>query len=631
MSDDQIRVQQIEADTLPRLPNHHQSSLKQTDDKDAQIITDAPPNPTRMEQLRARAKAGKDFLVVHITRHVGPGVLASIAYFDPGNWSVDLQAGSQYGYKLLSVVLLAGLGAILLQTMAARLGCVTGRDLAQHCRLLLHSRPKHKLWFRRALLYPMYVMCEVGIIATDLAELLGSAIGLSLLIPAIPLWAGVLITSVDVIFVLAMAPTSSGRPVRAFEWLLMTLVLIVFVVFIILIRKIDPHWPDVFNGYLPSKTIFQPGALYTSIGILGATVMPHALFLGSSLATLDRVSHAPAVATLPLDEQKRTYTFWQQFGRAKRALFWVQRSPASRSSIMNNSTSPIEAATGLQVPDNEAKEVNRPASLPSRGSPRIAAPASDVNLNHEENKVEPQTHTQASPGRQNNSLDFIKAHLSHAIVDIGGSISVSLPSTAGLDVSLVWLVMSLLGFAVSINSAILILGAAAFYYGGDGQIFDAGLFDAHDLIRDKIGRPAAFLFALALLCSGQSASITATLAGQIVSEGFIEWRISPLARRTITRLIGLVPSMVVAIAVGRQGIDTLLVASQVALSIVLPFVIFPLVYLASSDAVMSVPTPDGGTKSYKNHWVTTSFGYLIFIIVVLANSYVIVTLAMGEE
>ncbi|CUA72446.1 Divalent metal cation transporter MntH [Xylella fastidiosa 9a5c] [Rhizoctonia solani] len=612
MSNDQIRMQQIEADALSRLPSQSQPGLEQTNNKDAQTITDPSPNPTRMEKLRANTKIGKDFLVVHITRHVGPGVLASIAYFDPGNWSVDLQAGSQYGYKLLSVVLLAGLGAILLQTMAARLGCVTGRDLAQHCRLLLHSRPKHKLWFRRALLYPMYVMCEVGIIATDLAELLGSAIGLSLLIPAIPLWAGVLITSIDVIFVLAMAPTSSGRPVRAFEWLLMTLVFIVFVVFIILIRKIDPYWPDVFNGYLPSKTIFQPGALYTSIGILGATVMPHALFLGSSLATLDRVSRPPAIIeTLPVDEQKRTYTFWQQFGRAKRALFWVQRSPANRSPIMNNGSLPIEAATGLQVPDTaETEELNRPASRPSQGSSRVAAQASDVNLNHEENKVEPQTHAQAGPGRQNNTLDFIKAHLSHAIIDI---------------------VMSLLGFAVSINSAILILGAAAFYYGGDGQVLDAGLFDAHDLIRDKIGRPAAFLFALALLCSGQSASITATLAGQIVSEGFIEWRISPLARRTITRLIGLVPSMIVAVSVGRQGIDTLLVASQVALSIVLPFVIFPLVYLASSDAVMSVPTPDGGTKSYKNHWITMSFGYLLFIIVVLANSYVIVTLAMGDE
>ncbi|ELU44506.1 Nramp domain-containing protein [Rhizoctonia solani AG-1 IA] len=451
----QIQVQQVEADALPRLPNESQSSLKQPNDKDIQ----STKNPTKMEKFKKTDLS-----------------------CESGNWSVDLQAGSQYGYKLLSIVLLAGLGAILLQ---------------------------HKLWFRRGLLYPMYVMCEVGIIATDLAELLGSAIGLSLLIPAIPLWAGVLITSVDVIFVLAMAPTSSGRPVRAFEWLLMTLVLIVFVVFIILIRKIDPYWPDVFNGYLPSKTIFQPGALYTSIGILGATVMPHALFLGSSLATLDRVSHPPVVAaTLPLDEQKRNYTFWQQFGRAKRALFWVQRSPASRSSIINSGTSPIEAATGLQIPDNaDIQGVGRPAGQPSQGSPQFAARASDVNLNHEENKVEPQTQAHASPGRQNNSFNFIKAHLNHAIVDIGESISVSAPVTAHLDVSPG-------------------PGAAAFYYGGDGQILDAGLFDAHDLIRDKIGRPAAFLFALALLCSGQSASITATLTGQIVSEGFIEWRIS---------------------------------------------------------------------------------------------------------
>lgn len=610
MSNDQIQVR-AEAIALPRLPNESRPSLKQVDEEENAQDTTNPPT-TLMQKIGTGAKTGKDFLVVHVTRHVGPGVLASIAYFDPGNWSVDLQAGSQYGYKLLSVVLLAGLGAILLQTMAARLGCVTGRDLAQHCRLLLHSRPKHKLLFRRALLYPMYVVCEIGIIATDLAELLGSAIGLSLLIPAIPLWAGVLITSVDVIFVLAMAPTSSGRPVRAFEWLLMTLVLIVFVVFIILIRKINPYWPDVFNGYLPSKTIFQPGALYTSIGILGATVMPHALFLGSSLATLDRVSGPTVItATLPLDEQKRTYTFWQQFGRARRALFWVHRSPDSQTSITQTRTSPIESATGLQVPDTELQEVGQSASQNAPGSPQVATRASDVNLNQVENKVEPQTRVQADPGRQNNSLEFIRAHLGHAIVDI---------------------VMSLLGFAVSINSAILILGAAAFYYGGDGtESLDAGLFDAHDLIRDRIGRPAAFLFALALLCSGQSASITATLAGQIVSEGFIEWRVSPLARRTITRLIGLIPSMVVAIAVGRKGIDTLLVASQVALSIVLPFVIFPLVFLASSETVMRVPKPDGGFKSYKNGWITMSLGYLLFVVVVLANSYVLVTLAMGEN
>ncbi|KAG9079609.1 hypothetical protein FRC06_007629 [Ceratobasidium sp. 370] len=561
--------------------------------------------PSWPQRFKAWSKTSKDFAVVHVTRHVGPGVLASIAYFDPGNWSVDLQAGSKYGYKLLFVVLLAGLGAILLQTMAARLGCVTGLDLAQHCRLLLHSRPKHKLWFRRALLYPMYVVCEIGIIATDLAELLGSAIGLCLLIPAIPLWAGVLITSVDVIFVLAMAPTSSGRPVRAFELLLMSLVLVVFVVFIILIKKIDPVWSDVFNGYLPSKTLFQPGALYTSIGILGATVMPHALFLGSSLATLNRVSD-PIHATLPYHKQKRTYTFWQQFGRARRALFWVQRSPQSRSPAIQNQ---VASTTAAAVSLYELNNVNLPTARRSSSPP--VATVTDVGLTEVESKAVPQIQpVEGYRGHQNNSLEFIRAHLGHAIVDI---------------------VMSLLGFAVSINSAILILGAAAFYYGGNGQSLDAGLFDAHNLIKERIGSPAAFLFALALLCSGQSASITATLAGQIVSEGFIEWRISPLARRTITRLIGLVPSMVVAIAIGRQGVDALLVASQVALSIVLPFVIFPLVYLASSDVVMRVPKLEGGYVSFKNNRLTMSLGYLIFIIVVVANSYVLVSLAMGKS
>lgn len=566
------------------------------------------PNPSRLQRFKVWSKTSKKFIVVHVTRHVGPGVLASIAYFDPGNWSVDLQAGSQYGYKLLFVVLLAGLGAILLQTMAARLGCVTGLDLAQHCRLLLHSRPKHKLWYRRALLYPMYVVCEIGIIATDLAELLGSAIGLCLLIPAIPLWAGVLITSVDVIFVLAMAPTTAGRPVRAFELLLMSLVLVVFVVFIILIKKIDPVWSDVFNGYLPSKTLFQPGALYTSIGILGATVMPHALFLGSSLATLNRVSEPIPQANLPFNEQKRVYTFWQQFGRARRALFWVQRSPPSDSSVNRNQAVSVQA----NLSAHELAEAAQPAPRHTTTSLQSARMTPAESAGNELGKV-PQIQPQAEEyhrNHRNNSLEFIRDHLGHAIIDI---------------------VMSLLGFAVSINSAILILGAAAFYYGGNGQSPDAGLFDAHDLIRDKIGRPAAFLFALALLCSGQSASITATLAGQIVSEGFIEWQISPLARRTITRLIGLIPSMVVAIAVGRQGIDSLLVASQVALSIVLPFVIFPLVYLASSDAVMRVPKPEGGYVSYKNNWLTMSLGYLIFIVVVVANSYVLVSLAMGKN
>ncbi|KAG9122965.1 hypothetical protein FRC07_000419 [Ceratobasidium sp. 392] len=492
------------------------------------------------------------FAITHIKHHVGPGILASIAYFDPGNWSVDLQAGSQFGYKLLFVVLLAGLGAVLLQTMSARLGCVTGRDLAEHCRLLLHNRPKHKLLYRWVLLYPMYVICEIGIIATDLAELLGSAIGLTLLIPSVPLWASVLITSFDVVFVLALAPSSAGRPVRLFEAILMALVLVVFVIFIVLLVKIQPNMPDVLNGYLPSKTLFQPGALYTSIGILGATVMPHAIFLGSSLATLDRVSPAPSLETLPSSQaEKENLTLLQKINRIKKAYFYVK--PKSQ---------------GNPLMETERADV--------------FARSTDSHLKDEASSS-PTERNNSTPTRKylNNSVNFIREHLGHAVIDI---------------------VMSLLGFAVVINSAILVLAAAAFFYSGRSQsVGDAGLFDAYDLIKDIIGKPAAVMFAVALLCSGQSASITATLAGQIVSEGFIEWRISPLVRRLITRLIGLVPSTIVAVTVGRQGIDVLLVASQVALSIVLPFVIFPLVYLTSQTSIMEVAKPDGGVVNYKSN------------------------------
>ncbi|CAE6392674.1 unnamed protein product [Rhizoctonia solani] len=451
------------------------------------------------EKLKKTLKSTSLVVLKHLKHHVGPGILASIAYFDPGNWAVDLQAGSQFGYKLLFVILLAGLGAVLLQ-------------------------------------------------------LLGSAIGLTLLAPSLPLWASVVITSFDVIFLLALAPSSNGRPVRVFEIILMVLVFIVFGVFIVLLIKIKPN-----AGYLPSKTLFQSGALYTSIGILGATVMPHAIFLGSSLATLDRISPSPSLPDLPVPNTSEQLTFWQKINRLRKSMVYVERKPPGNPLINTN---------GNMSGSAEAKESEIASVSPHSGS-------KDDEL--------------ASPT-----------------------------------------VMSLFGFAVVINSAILILAAAAFFYSGK-SVAHAGLFDAYDLIKQIIGKPAATMLAVALLCCGQSASITATLAGQIVSEGFIEWRISPLVRRVITRLIGLVPSTVVAVTVGRQGIDVLLVASQVALSIVLPFVIFPLVYLTSQESIMQVAKPEGATVNYKSHIASTTVGYLIFVVVLVANSYVLVSLIMGKS
>ncbi|KAF8078297.1 natural resistance-associated macrophage protein-domain-containing protein [Lyophyllum atratum] len=461
-------------------------------------------------------------VVDHVRKHVGVGIVCAVAYFDPGNWSVDLQAGSNFGYRpMLFVLLMAGLGAMVLQTLACKLGCVTGLDLASHCRLLLHDRPKHPRLVRYAVLYPLYVLSEIAIISTDLAELLGSAIGLCLIFPKLPLWAGVVLTAADVLVFLAFADPSrgQGRPVRVFEFIVIALVFAVLACFIVLLVKVKPYWPDVFLGYLPSKGLFQsePDAVYSAVGILGATVMPHALFLGSSLATQDRVSLAlPEAPSLPGPTVPRTLQ------SRVRAIF-----------------APLFRVTRAE---------------------RVAA-SKDYRTRYGE--------------RENNSLTFIRQHLAHGIVDV---------------------ITSLLGLAVPINSAILILAATVFFSRPEVEAEEssrgpAGLFEAHDLITAKVGTGAAFVFALALVCAGQTSSITATLAGQIVSEGFIEWRVSPFLRRLITRLISLIPSVVVAVAVGREGINTLLVASQVALSVVLPFIAFPLIYLTSSEVVMRVRKP----------------------------------------
>ncbi|KAH8120590.1 Nramp-domain-containing protein [Phellopilus nigrolimitatus] len=532
--------------------------------------------------------------VHHMKRHAGVGIICAVAYFDPGNWSTDLLAGSQFGYKLLFIVLMSGLGVFI--------------DLASHCRLLLHDHPRFPKLARYCFLYPLYLLSELAIISTDLAELLGSAIGLVLIFPKLPLPVAVLLTALDVIFILAVGDPSRshGRPARVFEIIIIILVLVVFVCFAVLIAKVKPHWPDAFAGFLPSHTIVEPNALYASVGILGATVMPHALYLGSHLATNDRVSTGPVGVPLALPNVT---------------------PPLSRRAIFKKMFKTLFSTGRVERGENQ---------------PDTSTPYGE---------------------RLNNSLAFINAHYKHGLWDI---------------------VMSLLGFAVVINAAILILAGAVFFF-GPGRTANntpAGLFDAYDLITSFIGKPAAIVFAIALVCSGQSASITATLAGQIVSEGFIQWRISPFLRRLLTRCLGLIPAMVVAVVVGRDGISTLLVISQVVLSIVLPFVVFPLVWLTSSSVVMRVRRPReligrvsaqepsdfytrpeknteeetsekgkgravdvsyveaaalpsladamvGEYVDYSNGWPLTIVAYAIWLVVVVANGYLIVTLAIN--
>jgi manganese transport protein len=359
----------------------------------------------------------------------GPGYLVAVGYMDPGNWATDLAGGSAFGYTLLSVILLSNLMAILLQTLSARLGIVTGRDLAQACRDHYSKPVSISLW----------VLCEIAICACDLAEVIGSAIALNLLF-GLPLVVGVCLTALDVLAVMYL----QNKGFRYLEALVIGLILLIGASFLAEIIFSRPDLSDVLGGFIPQTDVIKnPGMLYIAIGILGATVMPHNLYLHSSIV------------------QTRKY---EQTAEGKREA--------------------IKFAT--------------------------------------------------------------------------------IDSTVALT------------FALFINAAILIVSCATFYTRGNHDV--AEIQDAYKLLSQTLGIGAAsIVFALALLASGQNSTLTGTLAGQIVMEGFLNIRLRPWLRRLITRLIAIVPAVVVTAIYGVSGTAKLLVFSQVVLSLQLSFAVVPLV------------------------------------------------------
>ncbi len=370
----------------------------------------------------------------------GPGYLVAVGYMDPGNWATDLAGGARYGYTLLSVILISNLMAILLQTLAVRLGIASGRDLAQACRDAYSKPVTIALW----------VLCEIAIAACDLAEVIGAAIALHLLF-GIPMVWGVLITAADVLVVLFL----QHKGFRYVEALVVALILAIAGSFAVEMYLSRPDLGAVAAGFLPTTEILTDREmLYIALGIMGATVMPHNLYLHSSIV------------------QTRKYG----------------DSEASRT------------------------EAIRFASIDS---------------------------------------------------------SVALMS------------------ALFINGAILIMAAATFHGTPHEAVADIG--DAHNLLSPLLGtKLAGVLFGIALLCSGQNATLTGTLAGQIVMEGFINVRLRPWLRRLITRLVAIVPAVIVVVLYGDRGTGALLILSQVVLSLQLPFAVFPLVAFTSDRRKMGV-------------------------------------------
>jgi manganese transport protein len=414
--------------------------------------------PSLMESFRSIPISPNATPFRKMMAFVGPGYLVAVGYMDPGNWATSLAGGAQFGYTLLSVALLSNIMAIILQALCSRLAIASGRDLAQAC------RDAYPQW----LSLPLWVLAELAIIATDLAEVIGTAIGLNLLF-GIPLEIGVIITALDV-FLILWLQTKGFRKIEAF------IIGVITASFAVQIALADPNWGEVIRGFAPTTEIIRnPNMLYLALGILGATVMPHNLYLHSGIV------------------QTRAY--------------------------------------GNSIPEK-------------------------------------------------------REAIKYATID----------STVALM------------FALSINAAILILAAATFHKNGQTTVSELG--KAHEMLAPLLGASIApKLFAIALLACGLNSTVTATMSGQIVMEGFLNIRLAAWLRRLVTRFFAIVPAVLVTWYYGESQASKLLILSQVVLSLQLPFAVVPLVHLTATRKYMGALAAP--------RWLTVLAGLIAVTIIAL--------------
>jgi manganese transport protein len=391
-------------------------------------------NPNSLSEVHSSVNTEKRKGWKKIFAYLGPAYLVSVGYMDPGNWATDIAGGSQFGYKLIWILLMSNLMALLLQSLSARLGIVRGLDLAQA------SKNAYPKWAN----FPLFILAQIAIIACDLAEIIGMAIGLNLLFNLPLIW-GISITVFDTFLLLFLLK----KGMRTMETFIVSMVFIIGLSFFIEMLIVTPVYGDVIKGFVPSS--LNGSELYIAIGIIGATVMPHNLYLHSSLV--------------------QTRNFDRSFKGMKEAIKF-------------------------------------------------------------------------------NFIDTVVA----------------------------------LNLAFLVNAAILILAAAAFYVYGYHEV--AEIQDAYKLLENIFGKAAPTLFAIALIASGQSSTITGTLAGQIVMEGHLNLRIEPWLRRLITRILAIIPAFLTILFFGDGALGGLLILSQVVLSMQLGFAIIPLIHFNSDKKTM---------------------------------------------
>lgn len=484
--------------------NHHHND----DNNNNYTSNNQQKQPHKNHNFKKHAKkAGHKF--AEYLRFVGPGFLIAVSYMDPGNYSTNIQAGSQFQFALLFAVLFSNFIAVYLQSLAIKLGTVSGRDLAQV------ARDELPRWVNVVL----YVLAEIAIVATDISNVVGAAVALNILVTRIPLPVCVLLTIVpDMVFVLVTARGGGGgggdktggtkgnsrmMMMRYLEYGLGVLVLGVSVCFAIQLSKIPQMGTTavvggggggkhdaatVLRGFLPSKVVFRGDAMYAACGILGSTVMPHGLYVGSSLVK----------------------------------------------------------------PRLVARDIKTGRFVMGSGS--------SSNSNRQYDAYRP-------------SLDAIQYSLKVSIIELS---------------------VSLFTFALFVNAAIQIIAGCTLY--GTADSADADLYSIYEVLGEMLSKGAAVLFMISLFLSGQSAGIICTIAGQVVSEGYFDWNVRPLLRRVVMRVIALVPCLAVSVSIGRNGMSKALNATQVVLSILLPFLVLPLIYFTSKESVMTIKVKNSNSR-----------------------------------
>lgn len=502
---------------VQELGPHRSNSVKSSKSSvsTATTVSDSIYGETEKESIPRRVW----YCVKKFGGFLGPGIMVAVAYMDPGNYSTDVGGGAEFEYKMLFVILLSTIIALYLQTLAVRLGSVTGRDLAENCREHCH---KYVTWF-------LWILAEGAILSTDVAEVAGFAIALKVL-GNVPLIAGVFISIIDVFLIMLLYAREMGMTaLRILEFFVTILLLVIVICFCVMLGFIPKESVrHVLHGYVPSSVLVSGSGIQSAAGILGATVMPHSLYLGSA-QSINRV---------------RAHDVKYGYSAEKR---------------------------GEQVEDY----------LPSKRA--------------------------------------VKSTVKYAVAELA---------------------LALVTVAFFVNSAILIVAGDTLYNLPD--VDSGNLFGLNNTLEKYLNKNVATIFFVALLFSGLSAGVICTIAGQIVSEGHIKWRTSPLIRRIVTRIVTMIPCIVVVATLGKDGISDALNWSQVVLTITLPFLATPLVYFTSRSKIMSVKiskyNSDGSDTpcnpkdaDYSNGWISTAFGTIVIIFLWITNVFLLVEIGLTGQ